>query len=468
MMKQHLLAILFCTSAVFGQDSLQTLSHEELLTWVAEHHPLTSSALLVLDQADAGIMKAKGAFDPTAFAGRYDKYYEDKTYYSLFDAGVEVPLRGPFQLRAGYEQNSGQYLDPENTLPASGLWYGGIEVQLGQGLLIDERRAALQKALIQRELAEQELLLQVNQLLQDASTAYWEWNLAFQKTLLLEEAVQLAADRLDAVRISAVLGDRPSIDTVEAGLLWQQLQIEYQQAEMELTKSRLALSVFLWEDGYTPLLLDPNTVPENEPAIIGQDTPTPVLPAVHPALQSLTFQLEQLEIDRMWQAEKLRPKLKLSYNPLVAANGDIPLAGFSSSNYTWGVGFSMPLFLREARGGLQAVGIYTEQTWLKQQNKTTELQNKSAAYFTEWEVTRSLTDQYRQTVTGYLQLLQGENTLFLNGESSLFLVNSRQLYWVNGRQKLLELEFKEKQALNNLYGNNANYANWYRSRYLQP
>ena len=58
----------------------------------------------------------------------------------------------------------------------------------------------------QRELAEQELLLQVNQLLQDASTAYWEWNLAFQKTLLLEEAVQLAADRLDAVRISAVLG----------------------------------------------------------------------------------------------------------------------------------------------------------------------------------------------------------------------------------------------------------------------
>ena len=129
---------------------------------------LTSSALLVLDQADAGIMKAKGAFDPTAFAGRYDKYYDDKTYYSLFDAGVEVPLRGPFQLRAGYEQNSGQYLDPENTLPASGLWYGGIEVQLGQGLLIDERRAALQKALIQRELAEQELLLQVNQLLQDA------------------------------------------------------------------------------------------------------------------------------------------------------------------------------------------------------------------------------------------------------------------------------------------------------------
>ena len=71
----------------------------------------------------------------------------------------------------------------------------------------------------------------------------------------------------------------------------------------------------------------------------------------------------------------------------------------------------MPLFLREARGGLQAVGIYTEQTWLKQQNKTTELQNKSAAYFTEWEVTRSLTDQYRQTVTGYLQLLQ-ERTPF--------------------------------------------------------
>ena len=34
--------------------------------------------------------------------------------------------------------------------------------------------------------------------------------------------------------------------------------------------------------------------------------------------------------------------------------------------------------------------------------------------------------------------------------------------------KVVELEFKEKQALNNLYGNNANYANWYRSRYLQP
>ena len=95
-------------------------------------------------------------------------------------------------------------------------------------------------------------------------------------------------------------------------------------------------------------LLDPNTVPENELAIIGQ-IPHPVLLAVHPALQPLTFQLEQLEIDEMVQAEKLRPKLKLSITPWLPPTAIFHRRIFSS-NYTWGVGFSMPLFLREARG----------------------------------------------------------------------------------------------------------------------
>jgi hypothetical protein len=48
-----------------------------------------------------------------------------------------------------FEQNEGYYLNPENTVPNTGLASIGISVPLGQGLFINQRMADLRKAKMQ-------------------------------------------------------------------------------------------------------------------------------------------------------------------------------------------------------------------------------------------------------------------------------------------------------------------------------
>jgi hypothetical protein len=53
------------------------------------------------------------------------------------------------EIKAGFDQNEGYYLNPENTVPNAGLTSLGISVPLGQGLFINQRMADLRKAKMQ-------------------------------------------------------------------------------------------------------------------------------------------------------------------------------------------------------------------------------------------------------------------------------------------------------------------------------
>ena len=71
----------------------------------------------------------------------------------------------------------------------------------------------------------------------------------------------------------------------------------------------------------------------------------------HPEFAQAQLKLESLEVDRRFQSEMLKPELNLKYNFLsnnAGAETDILL-----NNYTVGVQFSMPLFLRKERGTLK-------------------------------------------------------------------------------------------------------------------
>jgi hypothetical protein len=56
-------------------------------------------------------------------------------------------------------------------------------------------------------------------------------------------------------------GDRPFIDTVEAGIQVQNRKLNLQQAQLEYQNARALLSVYLWFDGAVPLELEETTTP---------------------------------------------------------------------------------------------------------------------------------------------------------------------------------------------------------------
>ncbi|MFN8331957.1 MAG: TolC family protein [Saprospiraceae bacterium] len=152
-----------------------TLGYAEYISLVMKNHPLALQADLIPQNAEMLISKAKSAFDPTLLFSWDNKNFSDKTYYSILEGGLKLPLRYGPDLKFFYDQNTGTQLNPEASLPSDGLLRSGIELPLLQGLLMDRRRTDLTKARINKNLSENERKIVLLDLYFEASRAYWQW-----------------------------------------------------------------------------------------------------------------------------------------------------------------------------------------------------------------------------------------------------------------------------------------------------
>ena len=59
----------------------------------------------------------------------------------------------------------------------------------------------------------------------------------------------------------------------------------------------------------------------------------------------------ELEIERRWKAEQLKPQIDLKYNALTESLGGVQTGGFNEQDFTFGVDVKVPVFLRKERGG---------------------------------------------------------------------------------------------------------------------
>jgi hypothetical protein len=119
---------------------------------------------------------------------------------------------------------------------------------------------------------------------------------------------------------------------------------------------------------------------------------------------------------------------------------------FSTNNYKWGAEFSMPLFLREARGDLKVQRIKIEENNLNTEWKKNQLEQKTLALEVAYTNTLSQQELADSNAKLYERLLQAENTKLFNGESSLFLVNQRENSYFENAIKALELDRKVQQV----------------------
>ncbi len=172
-----------CTNTVFGQIqeensvdiSSEILTFEEFLGFVKKHHPLVKQANLTLSIGEANLLKARGGFDPKIEVDFDRKKFKDIEYYEQLNSTFKIPTWFGMELKANFEQNSGQFLDPSLTVPNEGLYSAGVSFSLAQGLLINDRMAALKKAkiFVRQSQADRDLL--VNEIIVEASKAYFEW-----------------------------------------------------------------------------------------------------------------------------------------------------------------------------------------------------------------------------------------------------------------------------------------------------
>jgi outer membrane protein TolC len=447
-----LLLFIFCSKAFLGAQDADTsqvpqnvLPIDTFVKLVVEHHPVAVQARLLRETARAENLKASGAFDPKLFSDISQKQFDDKDYFTLQNSGVEIPGWFGLKGKAGYELNEGLFLNNQNTVPGSGLWYADVSLTLLQGLFMDERRAAVKQANLLRESAEFEVQLALNDLLQEALVSYWDWYSSYAELLIFEEAVELADFRFRAVKRAALVGDEPMIDTLEAAIQLQDRQLKLQKARADFITKRNMLQTFLWLEGQIPLQISAATVPRFEqPQLLQVIDPNWF--EDHPWLQVYQLKLDRLDVERRLNAELLKPQLDLSYKFINQPTQNDFFAEYSPQNYQWAVSASFPLFVRKGRGELLKTKVKIQETDLELDLKRIELQNKVQALEQELILTGEQLLQTRQMVNNYSRLLQAEITKFRNGESSLFLVNSREVKYLESRQKEVELESKVNQV----------------------
>ena len=447
------------TSAVFSQEkSLKEFSYNEYLGFVKKFHPLVKQANLKLNEAQALLMQSRGAFDPKLEAEYNEKQFGDKNYYSIFNGSFKIPTWYGIEIKAAFDNNEGIYINPDMTLPNSGLTSLGITVPIGQGLFINQRMADLKNAKLQQTLKEAERNLEAVEVLHKASLAYFEWKKNFSEVTLYEEYLTNAKTRYKGVLILIEEGDKPAIDSTEAGINIKTRKLNLENSRLKLQKSRLELSNYLWLENNIPVELDENLIPEMIlSATIKNTLEINDLIAFeinnHPKIKALSTKIDILKTEQKLSANMLLPKLDLSYNYISEPN---TFDNYRFEDYKIAVNFSFPIFLRKERGKLKLAQLKTQDSEFALASERVSLKNKIEAQQVE---IASLEKQIRlngELVDSYNTMLSGEERLFSLGESSLFLINSRENSLVSSQINILKLENEFYNSIVNLYKTIAN------------
>lgn len=431
-MKHLICIILVCLAPLTAnsqQQQLQQLSFSEYLGYVKKYHPVVRQANLQVSSAQAGLMAARGAFDPKIEVDYDKKEFKGTEYYSLLNSSFKIPTWYGIELKAAFDNSEGLYINPQNTTPNSGLTSLGISVPLAQGLIINNRMAELRKAKIQIQLNEAERRLQVTAAIYDASIAYFNWERAYREVQLYDTYLKFASDRYTGIRKLIEAGDKPAIDSIEAGITVKNRKLTLTESQLKLAKARLELSNFLWLEN-VPMELSEDIAPEDvtEASIaetLGIDTALQVAGSLdgHPKVLALQGKVDILEIDRRYKANLLLPRIDLSYNYLSEPSY---IDNYRFEDYKVGLNFSFPLFLRKERGALKLARLKVQDGMLDLNLARLELKNKLIAQRTEIESLAEQRKIAKELVTDYTKMLQSEERLFSFGESSIFLINSRE------------------------------------------
>lgn len=450
-MSRFVTVLLLFPFLFFGQT--KELTYTEYLGYVKKFHPLVKQAQLNLSEAQAELMKARGGFDPK-FEGDFNqKEYKDKNYFTHFNSSFKIPTWYGVELKASFDTNDGVYLNPETNLPTQGLMAVGVSVPLGQGLLINQRMADIRKAKIAQTLNTAERDLQALEVIVQASVSYFNWKRTHQELELYQQYFENAKIRKNGILKLIEQGDKPAIDSVEAGITVRNRELNIEDAKLKLTKARLEVSNFLWTNDNIPLEISEDLYPEKElensiNATLKQDDIATFNNNNHPKVKALQSKLEMLEVERKLKANMLLPKLNVSYNYLSEPQY---FDKYRFQDYKLALNFSMPLFLRKERGSLKLAKLKVQDTEFKLQFEKLQLQNKIIAQQQEVTSVNKQLNINKKLVNDFETLLKGEEKLFGIGESSLFLINTRENALVSSKLSDIALQNRFYNALISYY-----------------
>ncbi|MDP5093158.1 MAG: TolC family protein [Polaribacter sp.] len=456
MKKYFLLLFLLVFAKLSAQENLTSvMTLAEYLGYVKTYHPIVKQANLVINNSEAKLLKARGAFDPKIEVDFDKKQFKDTEYYNKLNGAFKIPTWYGIELKANFENNDGTYLNPEALVPTDGLYAAGISASLLRNFVINERMASLKQAKLFINQAKEDQQILVNEVLYNASLSYFDWLKTYNEKRIYEDFLENAQIRFEGIKESFFQGDKPAIDTLEAGITLNDRKLNLEKARIKYVKASLELSNFLWLNNNTPVELQENIIPDvNSLETVDTSLNIALFNDAdfdinnHPKIKSLEFKIESLNVDKNLKMNNLLPKLDVQYNFLTQT----PRVGNSLvvDNFKAGVNFQLPLFLRKERGDLKLARIKLQETEFENEVTKVTIKNEVNAVQQELSSFITQTNFINGIVRDYNTLLNAEDRKFFMGESSLFLVNSRESKLIESKLKAIDIQnlfFKTKAKL---------------------
>lgn len=452
------LAFSLSTTQVHGQQSSDTasqavvehagdaLSLEEVLSSTRRHHPMLLAERAALDGARAEELAARGEFDTTlTVQGRAAPY----GYYDprRLDALVEqpTPLLGA-SLYAGYRLTRGRvapYYGEQRTLDR-GEVRGGVRLPLVQDLRIDARRAGVRSSRAQAEAqghALEELLLDMER---EAAQAYFTWQAAGQRLSVLERMVELATLRDQQIREKVALGALPSIEQVDNARSLLDRRRQLIGARRSYEKSALDLSLFVRDETGKPRVPVASELPpelgavrELAPSVASAEASAL---ARRPELAAVRSQVEVARVDTELADNRVRPRLDAfgevskdfgSAEPALAAT-------LEPTVFEVGVTFSMPLWLRKARGKLRAAQAKLAASEQKARFAQDKVLQEVRDAWSQLEAARERAAIAGEAAELAEKVASGERERFELGATTVLFVNLREQSAADARVALID------------------------------
>ena len=245
--------VLLCSivTASVAQTSSDTLilPIDAYLQQVKQFHPLSQKTDLQVEMADLEKLRAKGMLDPKIDLGWAQKNFDKKLYYRNYQGKIKVPTKYGLSAVGGYENSEGIFLNPENTTDRLGLWNVGLELDVLQGLITNERSVGLELAdlMLAQTIFDQEWIL--NSILYEAASAYLMWQQFYLFRTVLAENQSLSQTYLENTKLLFQNGEKSVIDTLEAFILLQDATNGLNENEINLTKAKIEAQNYFWEQG---------------------------------------------------------------------------------------------------------------------------------------------------------------------------------------------------------------------------
>ena len=444
-MKHVFLAFLFFGFSATAQEIVsKEFTYNEFLGYVKKYHPLVKNANLNIDAAQANLMMARGGFDPKIEVDFSQKQFKGQEYYSILNSSFKIPTWYGIEIKAGFDNNEGVYSNPEHKTPNQGLTSLGISVPLGQGLFINQRMADVQKAKIQLQLSQAERKLQAINVLYDASLAYFNWKKNYDEVQLYKKYNANAEIRFKGIQSLIQQGDKPAIDSVEAGIIVKNRMLSLEDSTLKLTKSKLELSNFLWLENNIPFEIADELIPETQLELTIQENlktndllNSDFSITNHPKINALQSKIDILNVEKRLKANMLLPKIDMGYSYLSEPSY---FNNYQFEDYKIGLDFYFPLFLRKERGSLKLAKYKVQETEFTLNLEKVELANKINAQKTEIKSLSKQKELIKGLVLDNVTMLNSEERLFSFGESSLFLINTRENNVVSAQLSKIALE----------------------------